>query len=180
MNNQAKAHDDRLKDILSKIAPVMLPPADYPPATIVRDTPRQELLDRIADNAKAIDLDLTDKHYDVINFLFDFYENCCEADDPGYLGQQTYWKYVDCTMEPDCEPPVSKEKQKDCPYGELDAGEATNAYRVYRVLLKAYSDKGGSKYLYQLFPYGPVFTIHLLAQLPRLRNDADPHFGTAY
>jgi hypothetical protein len=46
--------------------------------------------------------------------------------------------------------------------------------------LKAFSEKGGKKHLYRLFPYGPLFTIHLLAQLPRLRNDVDPHFGTAY
>ncbi|MGV6817868.1 MAG: hypothetical protein ACWA44_11445 [Thiotrichales bacterium] len=180
MNTQTDVNGERLKSILSKLAPVMLPPADYPPATIVRDTPRQELLDRIAENAQSVNLSLTDKHMEVINFLFDFYANCCEAEDPGYLSQKTYWKYVDCTMDPDCEPPVSEGRQKDCPYGELDANEATNAYRVYRVLLKAFEEKGGSKYLYQLFPYGPVFTIHLLAQLPRLRNDADPHFGTAY
>ncbi|HGG60493.1 MAG TPA: hypothetical protein ENK26_11370 [Gammaproteobacteria bacterium] len=166
--------------ILGKLAPVVLPPAEYPPSAIVRDTPREELLDRIRNNASKIDMTLTDDHWDVINFVLDFYVHCCEADDPGYVSQQVYWKYVDCSYDENCENPLDQIDEKDCPYGKLSATEATNGYRVYRILLKAFADKGGKKHLYRLFPLGPLFTIHLLAQLPRLRHDVDPHFGTAY
>ena len=79
----------------------------------------------------------------------------------------------------DCEEDAETINEQ-CPFGQLSVKEATKAYRVYRVLLKAYKKKGGKKHLYKLFPYGPLFTIHLLAQLPRLINDVDPHYGTAY
>ncbi len=170
----------KLTDILSKLSPVILPPADYPPSAIVRDTPREELIERIRNNAREVDIELTDEHWEVINFLLDFYVNCCEANDPGYVSQQAYWKYVDCSYDDQCENPLDQVEPEHCPYGKLSAREATNAYRVYRILLKAFADKGGKKHLYRLFPYGPLFTIHLLAQLPRLRHDVDPHFGTAY
>lgn len=175
-----KTDHEELNELLSKLSPILLPPAEYPPAVIVRDTPRTELMDRIRNNAERINLTLTDEHYDVINFLFAFYINCCESIDPGYTVQKVYWKYVDCTMEENCNNPIDQADDQHCRYGKLSAKEATSAYRIYRILLEAFSKKGGSKHLYQLFPYGPLFTIHLLAQLPRLRNDVDPHFGTAY
>ncbi len=171
---------ENLDKILSKLSPILLPPAEYPPAVIVRDTPREALLDRMKTNAAEIDLTLTKEHFEVIDFLFDFYVNCCEAIDPGYTAQKAYWEYVDCTMVENCDNPIDQADDQNCIYGQLDSREATNAYRVFRILLKAFSQKGGSKHLYKLFPYGPLFTIHLLAQLPRLRNDVNPHFGTAY
>ncbi len=174
------AGNEKLNTVLAELAPIVLPPADYPPATIVRDTPREELNARIQKNAEKVGMELTAAHWEVINFLFDFYVNCCEAEDPRYLNQATYWKYVDCLYDDTCENPLESKDTKDCPYGKLSAHEATNAYRVYRILLKAFEKQGGKKYLYELFPYGPIFTIHLLAQLPRLRHDVDPHFGTAY
>jgi len=170
----------QLEETLSKLSPILLPPAEYPPAVIVRDTPQSELLDRIRSNAEKINLTLTNEHYEVINFLFDFYVNCCEFLDPGYTAQKVYWKYVDCTLEEDCVDRLDQSADQRCQYGQLSANEATSAYRIYRILLKAFSEKGGSRHLYELFPYGPLFTIHLLAQLPRLRNDVNAHFGTAY
>ena len=171
--------DTRLDVLLEELAPVLLPPAEYPPADIVRDTPREELIDRIENNAEVVGLDIDDKHLEVINFLFDFYENCCETKAPHYLGQKGYWEYIDCVRHHDCDEDKETVSEK-CPFGQLSVKEATKAYRVYRILLKAFKNKGGKKYLYKLFPYGPLFTIHLLAQLPRLINDVDPHFGTAY
>ncbi len=169
----------RLDVLLEELAPVLLPPAEYPPADIVRDTSREELIDRIENNAEVVGVDIDDKHLEVINFLFDFYENCCETKEPHYLGQKDYWKYIDCLCHHDCEENKDSINEK-CPFGQLSVKEATSAYRVYRMLLKVYKDKGGKKHLYKLFPYGPLFTIHLLAQLPRLINDVDPHSGTAY
>ncbi len=175
MNNQ-----EQLDKILSEVAPVMLPPADYPPATIVRDTPREELEKRIRDHAQKAGIDLSDEHWEVIHFLFDFYTHCTEDTPGSYLNQMSYWKYVDCDNDPDCVNPEDHADDKDCPYGQLSAREAINGYRVFRILSKAFRDKGGKRHLYRLFPLGPIFTIHLLAQLPRLLNDVDPHYGTAF
>ena len=172
--------DEKLDALLEQLAPVLLPPAEYPPADVVRDTPREEIIERIIKNAKYIDIELTDDHWDVINFLFDFYVYCCETKDPGYLGHKKYWQYIDCISDVDCEKKLDAGSDANCQFGQLNTKEAIKAYRVYRVLLKAFKDKGGKKHLYELFPYGPLFTIHLLAQLPRLINDVDPHYGTAY
>ena len=169
--------DKTLDDILEVLDPVSLPPADYPPAVIVRDTPREEILERISNNAERVGLKLTDEHWEVIHFLLDFYTHCCETRDPGYVSSEVYWKYVNCLDDPECR---KEDETKPCPYGQLSSEESYKAYPLYRVLLRAFSDKGGKKHLYRLFPYGPLFTIHLLAQLPRLRNGVDPHFGTAY
>ncbi|HEC06545.1 MAG TPA: hypothetical protein ENJ12_06825 [Thiolapillus brandeum] len=169
--------NDRLDAILNELAPVLLPPADYPPAYIVRDTPRDELMERIRRNAGEVGIDLTEAHYEVIRFVLDFYAHCCAADQPGYTDFLAYWRQVDSQRQED---KAAGDGKEVCRFGRLSAREATNAYRVYRVLLKAFADKGGKRYLYRLFPYGPVFTIHLLARLPRLRHDVDPHFGTAY
>ena len=171
--------DTRLDVLLDELAPVLLPPAEFPPADVVRDTPREELIERIENNSEVVGIELTDDHWEVINFLFDFYENCCETKEPHYLGHKGYWEYIDCVRNRDCEEDEETISEK-CPYGQLSAKEATKAYRVYRVLLKAYKNKGGKRHLYKLFPYGPLFTIHLMAQLPRLINDVDPHYGTAY
>jgi len=171
--------DTRLDVLLEELAPVLLPPTEYPPADVVRDTPREEIIDRIENNAEIVGIEIEDQHLEVIHFLFDFYENCCESKAPKYLGQQDYWKYIDCIRNKDCDEDKETVTEK-CPCGQLSAKEAIKAYRVYRILLKAFKNKGGKRYLYKLFPYGPLFTIHLLAQLPRLTNDVDPHYGTAY
>lgn len=173
-------NNPELETMLDQLAPVMLPPADYPPADLVRDTPRDELVKRIQNNADEIDMPLTDEHWEVINFLLDFYIHCCETRDPGYLGPESYWRYVDCTQEGSCLDPLDAANESTCPFGQLSSKEAVKAYRVYRILLRAFKHKGGKRHLYELFPYGPLFTIHLLAQLPRLINDVDPHMGTAY
>lgn len=169
-----------VENLLARIKPVMLPAADYPPAVIVRDTPREDIIERIRHNAQKANLSLDDEHWAVIDFLFDFYSNCCEMKDPGYISQQVYWKYVDCSYDRDCASELDGRDEQHCPHGQLSHSEATDARRVYRILLRAFKAQGGAKHLYRLFPDGPLFTIHLLAGLPRLRNDADPHFGTAY
>ena len=166
--------------LLEKLASVVLPPAEYPPADIVKDTPRNELIARVQRNAEAVDFDLTDDHWEVINFLFDFYVFCCDTKNPKYVGQKDYWQYIDCETADDCKHSIDEANDTTCKYGKLSTKEAIKAYRVYRILLKAFKHKGAKKHLYRLFPYGPLFTTHLLAQLPRLTNDVDPHYGTAY
>lgn len=166
--------DDKLDNILKALDPIELPPADYPPAVIVRESDREELLARIRDNAKITGIEFTEEHQQVIDFLLDFYANCCALDDPGFIDPLNYWKKVDKMQRHE------DESSEGCVYGQLSSQEALNAYRVFRVLEKAFKDKGGKKHLYRLFPYGPIFTIHLLAQLPRLLNDTDRHYGTAF
>ncbi len=168
-----------LDDMMEKLEPILLPPADYPPAAIVRDTPRDELIQRIHKNAEETGFELTGDHLEVINFLFDFYTNCCEHKDPGYIEKQVYWKYVDKFAAGEDQELDGTDKS-DCQFGQLSASEAIKANRVYYILAKAFKDKGGKKYLFNLFPHGPLFSIHYLAQLPRLHNEVEPGMGVAY
>ncbi len=166
--------------LLEKLAPVVLPPAEYPPADIVKDTPREELVTRVKENAEDVNIALTDEHWEVINFLFDFYAFCCDTKSPKYVNHKEYWKYIDCDSDEDCQHELDAINETTCQYGQLSTKEAIKAYRVYRILLKAFKARGGKKHLYRLFPFGPIFTVHLLAQLPRLIDDVDPHYGTAF
>lgn len=172
--------DLKIDDLIEQLAPVILPPAEYPPADIVRDTPREELIERVKQNAEELGMELTDDHWEVINFLFDFYVNCTEANPTAYKGHNKYWEYIDCVRNNECTPDLEGADEDKCKYGSLSRKDAIEAYRVYRILVKAFKDKGGKKHLYKLFRFGPLFTIHLLAQLPRLVGDVDPHMGTAY
>ncbi len=172
MNTQEHAR------ILEVLEPVPLPPAEFPPSVIVRDTPREELMQRVRDNAASAGLEWTEEHEAVAQWLFDFYSHCCDAPGQAYTDIEDYKRYLKCLKDKNCTD--DGEQSEACAHGQLSASEAINAYRVYRILLKAFADKGGKAHLYRLFPLGPIFTIHLLAQLPRLVHDVDPHFGTAY
>jgi hypothetical protein len=126
----------------------------------------------------------------VIHFLFDFYESFYETKVPHYLvlyqtciarvpGQKNYWEYIDYICHHDCDKDKETVTEK-YPFERLGVKKATKAYRVYRILLKAFKNKGGKRYLYKLFPYESLFMIHLLAQVTYLINDIDPHYGTIY
>lgn len=58
--------------------------------------------------------------------------------------------------------------------------DCQNARQLADFIQKAFEKKGGRKYLYQLFPDGPLSTIHELADLPRLGNETDQSFGTRW
>jgi tRNA 2-thiouridine synthesizing protein E len=47
-------------------------------------------------------------------------------------------------------------------------------------LWSMFQDKGGRKYLYELFPEGPVSTAAELAELPKPLGAEDPSFGVAF
>ena len=57
-------------------------------------------------------------------------------------------------------------------------GGAEDAHQILRSLVKAFSTEGGSRYLYQLFPLGPVSQGSRVAGLPRPRYSVDPSFGS--
>ncbi len=57
-------------------------------------------------------------------------------------------------------------------------GPAENARAVLNRLTEEYQDQGGSKYLYTLFPQGPVRQASRIAGLPVPPHSEDPSFGT--
>ncbi len=56
-------------------------------------------------------------------------------------------------------------------------GPAANARSVIRVLEQRFVSEGGLKYLYELFPKGPVSQGSRLAGIPAPPNSSDPSFG---
>ena len=59
-------------------------------------------------------------------------------------------------------------------HGRLPARKITEA------LDSAYAAKGGRKYLYQLFPKGPVTQASRIAGLPIPQQSVDPSFGSSH
>ena len=58
--------------------------------------------------------------------------------------------------------------------------DCRNARQLMKVMDQEFADLGGKKYLYRLFPNGPLSQIHELADLPNLGNQTDLGFGTSY
>ncbi|MDD5394438.1 MAG: TusE/DsrC/DsvC family sulfur relay protein [Thiothrix sp.] len=58
--------------------------------------------------------------------------------------------------------------------------DCQNARALADMLQAEFSTRGGRKYLYQLFPNGPLSTIHDLADLPNLGHETDKSFGTRW
>lgn len=56
--------------------------------------------------------------------------------------------------------------------------DCQNARMLADLMQEEFAPMGGRKYLYQLFPDGPLSTIHDLADLPKLGNETDKSFGT--
>jgi tRNA 2-thiouridine synthesizing protein E len=56
--------------------------------------------------------------------------------------------------------------------------DCQNARALADMMQEEFLRQGGRKYLYQLFPDGPLSTIHDLADLPKLGNESDKSFGT--
>lgn len=58
--------------------------------------------------------------------------------------------------------------------------ECRHARELSEMLDSEFKDQGGRKYLYRLFPSGPVRQISDLVQLKQLENEIDEGFGTSY
>nr|CAA6800926.1 MAG: Unknown protein [uncultured Thiotrichaceae bacterium] len=58
--------------------------------------------------------------------------------------------------------------------------DCENARKLADMMDDEFTPQGGRKYLYRLFPDGPLSTIHDLADLPALRNQNDKSFGTSF
>ena len=57
------------------------------------------------------------------------------------------------------------------------SGRAESARRVARELKKDFQEEGGLKYLYELFPQGPISQGSRLAGVPTPPYSNDPSFG---
>lgn len=60
-----------------------------------------------------------------------------------------------------------------------EKGRSESARAVMHILEKDFVDEGGSRYLYALFPKGPVSQGSRLAGVPVPPNSSDPSFGWA-
>lgn len=58
--------------------------------------------------------------------------------------------------------------------------DCQNARELADLMQMEFHAQGGRKYLYQLFPAGPLSTIHELADLPNLGGQTDKSFGTRW
>ncbi len=58
-------------------------------------------------------------------------------------------------------------------------GRSANAREVMHILEQDFIDEGGRRYLYELFPKGPVSQGSRLAGVPAPPNSSDPSFGWA-
>lgn len=58
--------------------------------------------------------------------------------------------------------------------------DCRNARQLMKVMDQEFAEEGGKKYLYRLFPGGPLTQIHELASLPDLGHQTDKGFGTSY
>lgn len=61
-----------------------------------------------------------------------------------------------------------------------ECGPEDNARGLLRSMEDAYIEQGGRKYLYKLFPRGPVTQGCRLAGLPTPAGNADPSFGSVH
>lgn len=62
----------------------------------------------------------------------------------------------------------------------LEHGLPENARTLAKDLNQQFSAQGGSKYLYSLFPGGPITQGSRLANLPTPSNATDVSFGSSY
>lgn len=61
----------------------------------------------------------------------------------------------------------------------LHEGQAKSGRQVVELLDERYAGKGGRRYLYTLFPNGPVTQASRIAGLPLPPYTTDPHFGSS-
>ena len=58
--------------------------------------------------------------------------------------------------------------------------ECRTARQMSNLLAEEFKGRGGRRYLYQLFPRGPVRQIHELVEMPELQYEVDTGFGTSF
>lgn len=61
----------------------------------------------------------------------------------------------------------------------LEHGPPASAHKLSQALDRRYAAEGGRKYLYSLFPKGPVTQSTRIAGLPLPQGSIDPSFGSS-
>lgn len=61
-----------------------------------------------------------------------------------------------------------------------ECGQAPNARTLLKAMEETYADQGGRRFLYGLFPRGPVTQGCRLAGLPAPSGNVDPSFGSVH
>ncbi len=61
----------------------------------------------------------------------------------------------------------------------IEHGKTDRARRLTEVLDAHFADKGGTKYLYRLFPDGPILQASRIAGVPAPKDTTQPSFGSA-
>lgn len=61
-----------------------------------------------------------------------------------------------------------------------ECGPAKNARSLLRTMEESFASEGGLRYLYRLFPHGPVTQGCRLAGIPVPAGNADASFGTVH
>ena len=62
----------------------------------------------------------------------------------------------------------------------LDCGPPPNARLLLKAMEEAFAELGGRKYLYHLFPHGPITQGCRMAGLPEPAGNLDPSFGSVH
>ncbi len=61
----------------------------------------------------------------------------------------------------------------------IEQGPSESVRKLAKLLDEQFADQGGRKYLYALFPKGPIDQGNRIAGLPPLHGSTDPSFGSA-
>lgn len=85
------------------------------------------------------------------------------AEMDGMTLEEAHWEFIYCL----------REKFRDL-------GPAWTARQLTREFERDYADLGGSRYLYQLFPRGPLMQGCRLAGLPLPQGTVNPSFGSVH